>query len=335
MAGARVSVLAHPRRPVARSRFVAELHAAPRDVKGALAALERLRAERAFDWVILGDDEILQAAARSGVARELLASKVAFTRAMQEARLPIPDSEVAEGPDAARAAAERIGYPVIVKPDRSSGGQGLFRADGAGDLDRVPDGAMCVVQRFIDGALGSSAFLVDGGRLLCWMSAFKEDLHPKPYGPSCARRYAHFPAMEARLEALAALLPGRHICGTDWILPSGSPEPLLIEMNGRPPPWLHLHERFGVDLPLAIRSMLEGSPRVVRPPETTPHAVVRMFPQDAIRALDEREWGAFLRAFLAWGKGYDAPRDDPVLKLALRWHVLRRAWKRKVGGPGA
>ncbi len=327
-AGAHVSLLAHPRRPVARSRHVAELFRAPRDVPGAHAALKRLLAERSFDWVILGDDDILRAA---GGGDDLLVSKAAFVRAMAAKGLPIPDSEVAVGPDAARAAAERIGYPVIAKPDASTGGRGLFRADEPKDLGRVPEGATYVVQRLVDGDVGSTAILLDGGRPLCWMSAFKHEVHPKPYGPSCVRRYVHFPPLEPRLEALGALLPGRHLCGVDWILPRGSPEPLLLELNGRPPPWVHLHARFGVDLPGAIRAMLAHAPVVVRPPESVSDPVVRMFPQDAIRALDEGDWRGFLRGFLARGRGYDAPRGEPMLLLALRWQLLRRAWARVRG----
>jgi hypothetical protein len=60
-----------------------------------------------------------------------------------------------------------------------------------------------------------------------------------------------------------------------------------------------------------------------------------MFPQDAFRALDEGDWSGFLRGFLAW-RGYDAPRGEPMLALALRWQLLRRAWRRgfKGRGPG-
>jgi hypothetical protein len=118
------------------------------------------------------------------------------------------------------------------------------------------------------------------------------------------------------------------ICGIDWIQPRGSPEPLLLELNGRPPPWVHLHRQFGVDLPGAIRAMLEGRPAVVRPPPEAPRALVRMFPQDALRALDEGDWRGFVRAFF---READAPRDDPLLLLALRKFLLKRAWARLRG----
>ncbi|HEX5136194.1 MAG TPA: hypothetical protein VFY93_04420 [Planctomycetota bacterium] len=335
-AGARVCLLAHPRRPVARSRHVAELFPAPRDTDGALAALKRLLAGQMFDWVILGDDEILRAAARDGGVpglgmEDLLVSKAAFARAMASKGLPFPDAQVAIGPDAARAAAGRIGFPVILKPDASTAGAGLFRADRPEDVGRVPEGAPYVVQRFVDGDVGSTAILLDGGRPLFWMSAFKSEVHPKPFGPSCVRRYVHVPGFEPRLEALAAMLPGRRLCGVDWILPRGASEPLFLELNARPPPWVHLHARFGADLPGAIRAMLAGAPVVVRPPERVSRPDVRMFPQDAIRALDEGDWKGFLRGFLAWGTGYDAPRGEPLLLLALRWQLVRRAWARLRG----
>ncbi len=335
-AGGRVSLLSHPRRFAARSRHVAELHPAPRDAKGALDALRRLLAERSFDWVILGDDEILRAAMGDGAAwparwypagdaAELLVSKAAFARAMARSGIPFPESEVAVGPVAARAAAGRIGLPVIVKPDASTGGIGLFRADAAADLARVPEGNTVVVQRFVEGDVGSTAFLLHEGRPLCWMSAYKHRVHPRPFGPSCVRRYVTLAAAEETLRALGALLPMTGLCGVDWILPHGSPKPLLLELNGRPPPWLHLHRQFGVDLPGAIRSMLAGSPAVVRPPAEAPRPVVRMFPQDAIRAIEEGDGRGFWSGLFASG---DAPRGEPRLLLGLVMYVLKRAWAR-------
>lgn len=338
-AGGRVSLLSHPRRFAARSRHVAELHPAPLDVPGALDALKRLLAERPFDWVILGDDEILRAAMKdraawperwypAGDAAELLVSKAAFARAMGRSGIPFPASEVAVGPAEARAAAGRIGLPVIVKPDASTGGVGLFRAHAPADLARVPEGAVVVVQRFVEGDVGSTAFLLREGRPLCWMSAFKHRVHPAPFGPSSVRRYVHLPAAEELLAALGALLPMTGLCGVDWILPRGSPEPLLLELNGRPTPWLHLHRPFGVDLPRAIRSMLEGTPEVVRPPAEARRAVVRMFPQDAIRALDEGDWRGLLSGLFACG---DAPLGEPMLFYGLAKYLLRRAGARVRG----
>jgi hypothetical protein len=50
-----------------------------------------------------------------------------------------------------------------------------------------------------------------------------------------------------------------------------------------------------------------------------------MFPQDAIRALDEGDGRGFLNGLLACG---DAPLAEPRLFLGIVALVLRRAWRR-------
>jgi hypothetical protein len=146
------------------------------------------------------------------------------------------------------------------------------------------------------------------------------------------RRYVHLAAAEETLTTLGALLPMTGFCGVDWIAPRGSPKPLLLELNGRPTPWLHLHRQFGVDLPGAIRGMLAGAPVVVRPPAEVAQPLVRMFPQDAIRALDEGDGRGFLSGLLACG---DAPLAEPRLFFGIVALVLRCAWRRvrpRLGG---
>lgn len=337
-AGCRVVLLCPPDFYAARSAHVDELLPAPQDVGAVLEQLKRLLAARHFDWVILGDGEILGAAVdhagpwRRGwfpidgdsEAARLLVSKTAFAQVMSQADLPIPRSEATTGAGAAAAAA-RIGYPVIVKPDQSSAGCGLIRADDEQALGQWPQDAPVAIQAFVDGRVGSTAVLFVEGTPCCWMSSFKDEVHPKPFGPSSVRRYVDFPPLEPLLGRVGQKLRLTGLCGLDWILPAGRDEPLFIELNGRPPPWLHLHRHFGVDFPGAIRAMLSGSPRVIRPPATVPEPCVRMFPQDAMRAVAEGDWPGFMRGFLG---GNDAPRDEPRLLRSLRRTLCRRAYKR-------
>lgn len=337
-AGCRVVLLCPPGFYAARSACVDELLPAPLDVRAVLAQLKELLAARHFDWVVLGDGEILgEAVEHAGPwrrgwfpidgdseAARLLVSKTAFAQVMGQAALPIPRSEATTGAGAAAAAA-RIGYPVIVKPDQSSAGRGLFRADDEQALGHLPKDERVAIQAFVDGLVGSTAVLFVDGTPCCWMSSFKHEVHPKPFGPSSVRRYVDFPTLESLLARIGREFRLTGLCGLDWILPAGRNEPLFIELNGRPPPWLHLHRHYGVDFPGAIRAMLSGSPRVIRPPTTVPEPCVRMFPQDAMRAVAEGDWPGFMRGFLG---GIDAPRDEPRLLRSLRWTLCRRAYKR-------
>ncbi|MGQ0613750.1 MAG: ATP-binding protein [Planctomycetaceae bacterium] len=341
-AGCRVVLLCNPRRFAARTRFVHEVVPAPRDPAGTFRALEPLLARRRFDWVILGDDYVLEEAVRAagerrasflpvpveGDAPRLLLSKQAFAAAMVRHALPFPPTEAATGPAEARAAAGRIGYPVIVKPDRGFAGAGLFRAEDASPLARLEENARVVVQRFEEGKVGSTVILFDRGRPLSWMSSYKMDAYPPPFGPSCVRHYVHFPGLEARLQALGALLGMTGLCGVDWIHAPGAAEPLFLELNGRPTPWMHLYREFGTDLPGAIRGFLAGDPVVRPPPPSAPVPTVHLFPQHAFRAVSQGDWRGFVRGFFGRDVPNDLPRDDGKLRRAFRMHLFRRAMAR-------
>ena len=153
-AGCHLSLLCHPSCWAAQSGYVDELLPAPRGAAATLDVLEPLVAAREFHWVILGDDPILRAAverpavahswrfpvAGSGGRPRVLTSKTAFAQLAVRAQLPFPPSAATLG-EHATAAARRIGFPVIVKPEFGSGGHGIFRADGPAELRELHPGA--------------------------------------------------------------------------------------------------------------------------------------------------------------------------------------------------
>lgn len=68
-----------------------------------------------------------------GIRRAL--SRELFQRAMVEAGVPIPPSRSARSPEEALAAAEEIGYPVMVRVSFNLGGAGAFKARNKGELE--------------------------------------------------------------------------------------------------------------------------------------------------------------------------------------------------------
>ncbi|MFP3199235.1 MAG: carbamoyl-phosphate synthase (glutamine-hydrolyzing) large subunit [Thermoproteus sp.] len=68
-----------------------------------------------------------------GIRRAL--SRELFQKAMREAGVPIPPSLSARSPDEALAAAEELGYPVMVRVSFNLGGAGAFKARSRGELE--------------------------------------------------------------------------------------------------------------------------------------------------------------------------------------------------------
>jgi len=80
-------------------------------------------------------------------------------RRMEAAGVPVVPGHHGEGADAAelRSAADRIGYPVVVKAVAGGGGKGMRRVDAAGDLDD----AVAAARREAESAFGHPGVLIE------------------------------------------------------------------------------------------------------------------------------------------------------------------------------
>lgn len=106
----------------------------------------------------------------SSVAGTITGSKSQTVLALQRLGLPVPRQHVVGNLRDARAAADRLGYPVVVKPDRGTGGGGITAGVGSpGALEdafarahsRCP---LVVVEEMLPGE--DHRLLVCGGRLV-------------------------------------------------------------------------------------------------------------------------------------------------------------------------
>ncbi|TVQ99548.1 MAG: ATP-grasp domain-containing protein [Deltaproteobacteria bacterium] len=91
----------------------------------------------------------------------LCRDKPAMKEALREGGIPCAASTGADDGDAVRAFAERVGYPLIVKPRDGAGASGTFRVDGAAELERAialsgvdRPGVSVAVEEFIEGHEG-------------------------------------------------------------------------------------------------------------------------------------------------------------------------------------
>jgi carbamoyl-phosphate synthase large subunit len=117
-----------------------------------------------------------------------------------------PEWGAAADADEARAIAERLGYPVLVRPHHVLGGRGMHLARTAGELDVV---GPCLVDRYLEGALELDVeVLADGEH--AWTAAILEHVEPAGVhsgdsacvlpGPSVSRE------LDARVRDAASLV---------------------------------------------------------------------------------------------------------------------------------
>jgi biotin carboxylase len=115
------------------------------DAGATLAAARDLAARTRIDGVYCYDEARILVAARVAQLLGLpggdpnaiyrCRDKRATRAALAEAGVPQPESIVAEDPAAARAAAARVGFPLVLKPRALAASEGVIRVDSAAELD--------------------------------------------------------------------------------------------------------------------------------------------------------------------------------------------------------
>ena len=235
----------------------------------------------------------------------------------RRAGVPIADGDVAERENDAVAIAAHLGYPVIVRPSRGSGGKGSARCDSEAELRSAiclapsPDGLdtgepqRFVIQRFIDGRVVNRAALAWHGVEIAGFTRGRLETHPGPLGPASVVEFVGLPAVrDANLRLFAALdLHG--LAGAQYMIEPDRGAALLIEIHRRMLPATHAGGLVGVDLAAALRACVDGVSWTG--PTDLPGGTGRriaLFPQEWYRD-PESAWLATLPS--------DAPWHDPRL----------------------
>ena len=188
-------------------------------------------------------------------AIERCVDKFYTTALLREAGLPVPDTIVCEGMDAAMTAVRAMGA-VVVKPIFGSMGHGLVRVsdpDVAFRVFRALEQVRSVfyVQRAIDhGGRDVRAFVV-GGRVL---GAIERRAAEGEWRTNVSRggsaRPIDLPAEWSRMALAAAAAVGAEYAGVD-LLPARDGSVFVLEVNGIPG-WEGLGRATGIDVAGAI-----------------------------------------------------------------------------------
>jgi hypothetical protein len=101
----------------------------------------------------------------------LCRDKPAMKEALRRQQIPCAQSIGTSSADEARAFAERVGFPLILKPTDAAGAAGTFRADNAAELEEAIEathltrGATVALEEFVEGHEGFYDTLTIGGRV--------------------------------------------------------------------------------------------------------------------------------------------------------------------------
>jgi predicted ATP-grasp superfamily ATP-dependent carboligase len=250
---------------IVTTRDVRFRFAAPRSVEVATISAESDR--KIVDRLIASAEAVWLIAPETGRCLERLAARVekkkkkligssasAIRRAADKSSLPrlLGAHDVSHPPTralpdssnwaAAKQAADRLGYPVVVKPARGAGCEGVWLARDAGELRagiravRMTVGReRLLIQRYVKGVAASVSLLADGRRAVAltlnhqWVRGSKPFSYHggvTPFEHPLAGR-----AIEAACRACQAVTGLRGYVGVDLVLTES--EAVVLEINPR------------------------------------------------------------------------------------------------------
>jgi biotin carboxylase len=147
------------------------------DVEGVIEAGRRHRVEGVLtisaDRAVPVVAAVAEALGLPGIGTEVahvMTHKIAMRRRLAEAGVPQPRFAAARDLRTARAAAETVGFPAVLKPADSGGQRGLFRLESLDDLEaslhvalHESAGGEVVLERYHDGLELNGLVLARGG----------------------------------------------------------------------------------------------------------------------------------------------------------------------------
>jgi hypothetical protein len=260
-------------------------------------------------------------------------ARTATMELAEEEGIRVPKSEVVRNVDDIRKSIARMGFPIVLKADATSGGDGVSIVHTLGEAEHAlrvlaapPLLARAVKRAMVDRDLtlvwpsllrrrhvvNAQAF-VEGreatSAIACWKGTVLASLHFEVLkkqdagGPSTVLRLIENREMSTAAEKMARRLELSGLHGFDFMLEAQTGNPYLIEINPRATQVGHLTLGPGRDLPAALYAAVTGE-AIQTAPRVTENDTIALFPQEWVRSPAS----PFLRSSY-----HDVPWEEPEL----------------------
>lgn len=305
-----------------------------------------------YDFVFLADDYVLRglvdffadagldedgarrfSPSRHPLWRTFLGSKIHSLAVLKKMGIPIPAFAIGHTVDEAIIHAQSIGFPVMIKQDRSSGGGGVRKCENVDDIKRFWGhvvGPQMLIEKYIDGTLLSADALYLGGQLAGYNVS--EVTHTKgPTGISLRRNFLPaIPAVEENLNHIGEALNIQGFVNFSLIQETGSGTYYFFEIDMRPNAWFAYGRFTGADFSRALHLYTQhgrvnhietANPALLKGGQKT----ISLFHREFAHILEHRN-GEGLRYWLSntqhcWSM---MPFYDPRLLILQTWRALKK-----------
>ena len=367
--GCAIEAVCPPSHPLRKTRAVRRTH--NYNCLSPLRSLKKAITSAKPDLIVPGDDlaaqhlhELYQRAQHNGEAGswacalierslgapasfQIVYARTAFMTLAREEGIRVPQTEIVTNKEDLKKCAARIGLPMVLKADCTSGGDGVKMVQTLEEAERAlrtlqapPQLAKACKRVLIDQdmallwpSLLRKRYVVNAQELIsgreatsavtCWkgkvLASLQFEVLNRQHvgGPSTVLRLIENQAISAAAEKIARRLELSGLHGFDFLLEAKTGHPYLIEINPRATQVGHLALGAGHDLPAALCAALT-SQSLPPTPKVTENTTIALFPQEWLRDP----------ASATFRSGYhDVPWEEPefVLSCVQRWQK-QKAW---------
>jgi Carbamoyl-phosphate synthase L chain, ATP binding domain len=296
---------------------------------------------------------LIESSLGSAESFSVVYERATLMKLAQEEGIRVPQSTVIARTSQLREAAANIGFPLVLKADGTSGGDGvrivqtlaeaeiayrklqapiqLARAAKRAimDYDKTLVWPSLLRRRRVVSAQSFVAGREATSTVACWQGVVVASLHFEVInkrhhaGPATVMRLIEHPEMSAAVEKIARRLKLSGVHGFDFML-EATGKAYLIEINPRITQVGHLALGAGRDLPAALVSAISGCTVKVKP-KVTENDIITLFPQEWMREPSS--------SYLCSGY-HDVPwAEAELLQLCVRharkYHLLTAGQNRK------
>lgn len=309
---------------------------APTEEKAFVAQLLDLvqNGKTKYDWIIPGDDIIVRLLNEQITDehlfykllpltkienRALLGSKAGFSSLCSQYGVQTPAYLIYKDGMTPAEISQTVGYPSLMKVDKSEGGYGIFlcesEADVISNLATITNKENLVIQQMINGYDVNVEVLYRNGELMVYNYSRTTKIMGK-FGVSTERLFYANPEIEATLLKIGRSFGLNGFGNVVFMYDEEKKEHYLIEVDTRPNAWMYYGKFTGNDFSEAVRKIIKNDLTVVRPQKEFKNKEIRinLYKKDMYRCIMQKD----VKGLLHWATNKNnrwkyIPRNDKKL----------------------
>ncbi|MBC7553956.1 MAG: ATP-grasp domain-containing protein [Taibaiella sp.] len=269
-----------------------------------------------YDWIIPGDDIILRLLNDTITDeklfykllpltkienRELLGSKAGFSNLCDKYDIKTPRFLIYDAGQSPESIAKYMGFPFMMKTDRSEAGTGVFKCDNLHDLidnlKNVENKHNVVFQQFIEGYDINMEVLYKEGELIVYSYAKLLKILGK-FGLSTQRLFSQNTEIIPELRKIGRSIGLNGFASIAFMYNELDKKHYLIEIDVRPNSWIYYGRFTGNDFSEGIKKISKGDLTLVNfDSNKYPSEVkVSLYKKDMMRVIVTKD----VKGFLYW-----------------------------------